>query len=376
MANFLEDNSNLSAAAGFLKGATEAYQDAEDRRMKRMELESQIKTQEEQRQRNKMLDQLSMKQSGYQQGEDGSLQEAPLSGRQQDAQDLSTFEKGVRSSGERDENGHLKLSWDPTSPQAIGARNKGVSAANGAGRIDTQRDAQAAAAANKIHHDPVLTQMTQQARNIDKGLDLLQGQPSFTALNEVAQDFSAALSGKAVSSDFKLRELQTPAVAAEIAKLKAYASSNPDQPATPEMVKFWHDMGQRLNDAYGRQMGARASGQLKGLKTAYAHNANAYNAAVEAARSYADGSWRSLDSSDLGNIQAPAATAPPPDGAGLVKEQPGLLSRLGGLLGMGKAEAAAPAAVAAHPQDQEALAWAQAHPNDLARGRNPKSERG
>ncbi len=185
----------------------------------------------------------------------------------------------------------------------FGMQGNQARAAGMNGRVLLGQDNQAEAAVQKVHKDPLIVQMRGQANNIDKGLNLLsdpKNPPSMTAMNEVAQDMAAALSGnKGVASDFKVKAVSTPTIEGKMQELKAYMSSDPNQPAPPDVVAFWKDMGTRLQGAYDRQMGQRANNLTQGSKTAFAHNPNAANAMQEAAATYKSGKWREdgIDSS-------------------------------------------------------------------------------
>lgn len=167
---------------------------------------------------------------------------------------------------------------------------KGQSYQTGA---ETRKDEQTASAVNRVNTDTQLTGLQTQSRNISKGLDLLKhGTPSVTTINELAQDFSSALSGKGIASDFKLKELSTNTVQGEIAKLTQFISSNPDQPAPPDVVKFWKNFGERLDGAYDRQISGRAKQISKEAPTIYKNNPQAVEAVSSAAQSYIDGTWK------------------------------------------------------------------------------------
>jgi hypothetical protein len=171
---------------------------------------------------------------------------------------------------------------------------KGNSTFGGGRGADLRTDKQAAEATNRIHNDKDITQMRGQANAIYRGMHLISdpnNPPSVTAMHEIAQDFASALNNGKVSSDFKLKSISTPTLQENMRKLESFITSNPNQPAPPEVVRFWKDMGSRLNDAYKRQMGARASTITKELGTVYKHNQQARDAAAAAAQSYIDGSW-------------------------------------------------------------------------------------
>ncbi len=223
--------------------------------------------------------------------------------------------------------------------QTAGLRGQAMMQGN-----DIKRDAQSQQAVDKIHKNKELQGMRGQAQMIDKGLELTsdpKNPPSVVAMHEFAQDVSAALSGKAASSDMKLRSISTPTIKEKLANLESYMTSDPNQPAPPEVVKFWNGMGNRLKEAYGRQMAAKASEIAKQSGTVYRHNPDAQKAQQDAARMYKDGSWR--DSTDIDNGTAPQAapqqSAPP---QGLVPPQQGFLGKMAGLV-TGGGQQASPA---------------------------------
>lgn len=151
----------------------------------------------------------------------------------------------------------------------------------------TRKDEQAASAVKTVNNDEQLKILSTQSRNITKGLGLLTDPahpPSFKAISEIAQDFAGALSGKAASSDFKLKEIKQNTLNTELANLKAFLSDNPDQPASPEIVKFWTNLGQRLDQVYDDQKANRANQITQDYGTIYKNNPSA----VEAGKAAAD----------------------------------------------------------------------------------------
>lgn len=204
----------------------------------------------------------------------------------------------------------------------------GVRGAGSSNLADIRRDNQSASAAKSIHDDPVLKDMRAQAVNVEKGMHLISdpnAQPSVTAMHEIAQDFAAALSGKGVASDFKLKNISTPTLQENIKKLESFITSNPNQPAPPEVVAFWKDMGSRLQGAYNDQMSIRAKNKLVGMERAYKHNPDAFASAKEASDLYQNGKWKELE-------------------------------------GVEPAQAAAGGGQ--HPQDSAAVTWAKSNPKD------------
>ncbi len=168
------------------------------------------------------------------------------------------------------------------------------------GRTDIQ-------AYNAVQHQ--VAPMAQQSLNIDKAIDQFSDPnhpPSWTQVSEVAQDISAALSNSKVSSDFKLNKIEKHTLDQNMGDLKGFLTSNPDQPASPEVVKFWKNMATRLKAVYGKQMKARAEtiersapDSVKGVMS-------------KAAAPYADGTWN-----------GPVETPPPAGGTVQMRDPKG-----------------------------------------------------
>lgn len=159
------------------------------------------------------------------------------------------------------------------------------------GQLDTRKTDQADKATADIHK--AVKPLTQPALALQKGLHVLNvPNVSWKRLNEVAQDFSKAMTNSAVSSDFKLKQLDTPSAKQALADLVAYADSNPQQPADPKVVSYWMQFGNDLNDVYSRQMSAIAANRGKTAQLVYGKtNPTAVKAVKETVKSYRNGTW-------------------------------------------------------------------------------------
>jgi hypothetical protein len=161
-------------------------------------------------------------------------------------------------------------------------------------------DEQAASAVERINNDTVLVNLTGQARSIRKGKALLNDAkhpPSWTTLNEVAQDYANALNPKGGGSDFKLKEMKTPLFDQKLGELASFLQSDPNQPANPEAIAFWKHFGDRLDTTYNSDIKQRAIMKSKEAETIYTNNKAAVKAAKDTAKSYVDGSWLAGQSS-------------------------------------------------------------------------------
>ncbi len=352
MADFLTDYSNLAGAGSAFQGFAQGFQNAQDNKMKRQEMQAKMDAMKADQDRAATESALKVKLSGLQQGPGGptDLQPGQVTPKIRMDEDLKGAGEGFNIN--RDGQGNYTgLSVNKESPKYRSSIVQGLRGQAAMENVDTRRDNQSAQAVAKIHQDKALSGMRQQATMIDKGLELTSdpnNPPSVVAMHEFAQDVSAALAGKAASSDMKLRSISTPSVREKLANLESYITSNPNQPAPPEVVKFWNGMGNRLKEAYGRQMAARAGEVAKQAGTVYKHNPAAQKAQQDAAQMYKDGSWR--DSSDIQETASPQQQAPQQQAApppqGLVQPQQGFLGKAAGMLGFGQPAQAAPAQTA------------------------------
>src|SRR3954470_10869227 len=99
------DNFDYAQYAGIgglgsaIKGFAQGWQDGEDRKMKRLEMESKLEAQKTEKERNAFLDQMTAREKGYQKGPNGELQEAPITGRQVAKTRLEEFKGGAKATG-------------------------------------------------------------------------------------------------------------------------------------------------------------------------------------------------------------------------------------------------------------------------------------
>ncbi len=195
------------------------------------------------------------------------------------------------------------------------------------GRVQVQQDNQSEAAVKNIHNNPAIAQMRGQALSVEKGQDQLNDPnhpPSWMQLNEVAQDYANALSSNKGSSDFKLKQSEQDNFDQKMASMKAFATSNPDQPADPAFIDFYKKMGDRLGQTYDKQLGRQAATLAAQSSKVYKHNPDAAAAQQDAADSYQNGSWRKDPS--LGSGSQPAQQAPGQPGAGNQQYTPDVLT--------------------------------------------------
>lgn len=160
------------------------------------------------------------------------------------------------------------------------------------GQLDARRDDQAANAGLKVDNDATIKKLVDQGQRIDRDLLTLKSHPSVFTLNEIAQSIPPLLGAGAIASDFKVKEINPKTIEGELAKLKSYISSNPDQPAPDGSIKFFTGILDRLNGAVSRQAKARANVLGKDARLKYANNPRAAQVLENKVQSYAKDEWR------------------------------------------------------------------------------------
>lgn len=100
----------LAALGAGVKGFAQGWMDAEDRQNKKLEMEAKTEAQKAEKERNAFLDQMTMRDKGYQKGPDGSPQVDPNLQRQKDVREFAP--KGLIA--QYDEQGNLTgTKYDP-----------------------------------------------------------------------------------------------------------------------------------------------------------------------------------------------------------------------------------------------------------------------
>ena len=124
MADFVKDYSDTAAAGAAFNGFAQAFQDAQDRKVKNQETQAKITAMQAQQQRDATDQAIKMKSAGLQQSTPGGeLTEAPLGPQAQGKQKLDVFKSGGK--GQYDDNGNLTdVSVDPDSMNYMKIQNQ------------------------------------------------------------------------------------------------------------------------------------------------------------------------------------------------------------------------------------------------------------
>lgn len=198
----------------------------------------------------------------------------------------------------QDSVGLLKKEFDTGNKNAEAmARSKVAAAAQGikSGAMqqgaNVKTDEQASNSGKAI--DKAAEPLLQPFRNLEKGLSRLHprdgSKPSWTIINEVAQDASNALSGARLSSDFKLKEIKQESVDQMLGDLAYKTKSDPNQPANDATIKFWDDFMKGLKGDYSQQIARKTKEAGAEADTAFAHNPQAQKVARNKVRRYQTG---------------------------------------------------------------------------------------
>ncbi len=348
-------NAGLMGLGGAVKGALQGWQDAEDRQQKRLEMTAKLEAMKQQKERSALQDKMDLKEKGLQQDPlSGALTDAPITDRQRDQQQLSGMEKGISTS--YGENGRPTYRYDPNSPQSIAAHAREGMGMNRQDVIDTRHDrmdrAEHEHVLTRINSNPQVRARLQQYQNLDNALSQLANADHITPqqFHEVQQSIRANLGIKGSSGIAERESAYLQSMGLNAANLQQFLTGSPASmnPNDPFLVHI-------KNLAAVEQKNIRQQFD-QSLKAASGGHSSMYDR-----RPDLRGDLEDYITGVSGQMQAPPPSeAPPPQGL-MQQEHPGLLSRIGGMLGFGqKAEAGAPVANQP-PMDPQIATWAKEH---------------
>lgn len=125
--------------------------------------------------------------------------------------------------------------------------------------IPLRMDEQAKRAGDIFDKDSSIKTLTTQAQQVHRGLQTLEAMPYNKVTHEIVQDFATAISGAKGSSDYRVKSIITPTLEGKLADLISFLSSNPNQPAPPEVVAYLKEQGHRLEEAYKQSITSQAN---------------------------------------------------------------------------------------------------------------------
>ncbi len=293
MADFLTDYSGLAAAGAGFNSFAEAYQKAQDNKIKNQELQARADSEKTKAQREADQTAIQMRIAGLQKDPaTGQLSEAPMGPGAQGKQKLDVFKSGGR--GTYDENGNLTdVAVDPDSMNMLkiqnGLQQKDRAFGLQKDRLDLQRSrfgetqSQNAAKAGKdIEEDPVNKDAAQARQSLSRGKSLLNGKNPLTYnnLNAVQQDVISGMTKGGQSSEGKVnREMQESWIGRWNnlkAKAGQYGNDNDIRKQDPGLYKQIQDLLNEVDGSIAHNMAERT----KSLATSYGQTSNKKQKAV------------------------------------------------------------------------------------------------
>lgn len=213
----------------------------------------------------------------------------------------------------------------------FGAKARNITANRIEEGLNIKRDTQSEGAANKIHGDQLVKDMSSRQNQIAIDRHTLEGGGIITPqmLNELTQGVASALSGGRGASVHSSEMQEINNLQTQSAKLRSFIESKPEEATNPETKKQLIDVLSRLEDAYGTVRYRRA--QQVGTGKTYKNNPDALKSMQDAIESYNPQSA----AGGKGLLEAPSKQTGPTSG-----------------------KPTSPL------EDQQAIDWANSNPND------------
>ncbi len=337
MADFLQDYSNLGAAGSAFEGFAKGYSDAQDRKMKQLEMQAQTEALKSKMQRDQDTDQLNAIKEGYTKNASGQFEEAPLSPRQRSANQLKMFGEGAQATG-FDENGNpTGYKADPKSVAYLKAQTAAQIGLNRNERADEniniRKDTQ-----DRREHERVLTRLNAnpQARQklgqylgLDNALSIITEADHLTpeTIHEFQQTLRSNMGMKGQGGVGEREETYFKSLSLNAARMGEFLTGDPatlakDQAFVTHLKQMAEIEKKNISNQFDRSLNAASSG-----------HGSMYRRRDDLKQDLMDAISAQKD-----QMQVPPQSVPPQ--GGLVKpEQEGLLSRLGGLVMGSKAQA-------------------------------------
>lgn len=354
MADFVQDYSNLAGAGAAFNSFATAYQDAQDRQVKKQEAQAKLGAMQAQMQRDATDQALKMHAAGYKQGPGGptDLQPDALNPKEQNDADLKVFGEGGMY-GKPDDNGHRPIVADPNSPKMVAA--KGLATQRQTtndfkqDRLDLSNDIvdrrEHQNVINKINANPNVKTRLQQYQNLDNTLSNLANADHVTPemFDEAQQSVRSNLGIKG-SSGVGERDLTLmKGLGLNVDRLGEFLSTSPadigkDNKLMGHIVNLAQLEKKNITGQFSKSLEAASAGH----KSMYARRPDLMDDLKDA----------------IGAQSAQLDSSPPaPSPTGLVNK--GLVGAQG-LVGGAPPQQAPPP----HAKDDQALQWATDNPKD------------
>ena len=238
MADFLTDYSGTAAAGSAFNSFAQAYQDAQDKQVKRQEAQAKMQAMQSQQERDATDQAIKLKLNNLKQGTGGGIEDAPPSVKQLNDQDIATTEKGLNVPKVDPVTGRIETpTWNPNSPQILGAKAKVTAATNSQGykqdSLDLRKDVvdrrEHQNVINKINSNPNIKTRLQQYQNLDNTLSNIANADHVTPemFDEAQQAVRANLGIKGSSGVGERENTQMKALGLNADRLKEFLTMSP-----------------------------------------------------------------------------------------------------------------------------------------------------
>ncbi len=358
MADFLTDYSGIAAAGAGFNSFAQAYQDAQDRQVKKQESLAKINAMNAQMDRDAQESALKAHAAGYKQGQGGptDLQPDQLNPKEQMDNQLKVFGEGGKIQTGPD--GSQSIVTDPTSPKAMAARSvqnqRGINNDFRQDSLDVRKDV-----IDRREHERVLTRINsnpnvktrlQQYQNLDNTLSNIANADHITPemFDEAQQAIRANLGIKGATGVGERENTQMRSMGLNAERFGQFLSGMPS------------DIGKQNAFLAHIQNLARLekqniSGQFdKSLAASSGGHASMYNRRPDLKEDLKD-----AINAQKSQLEDSPQQAPP---QGLIRPK-GFLEKAAGMLGFGQSAQAAAPTPAQHPQDAAAMQWVQQNQN-------------
>jgi phage terminase small subunit len=148
-----------------------------------------------------------------------------------------------------------------------------------------RQDTQASHAADLVHKDKRVMQLSQQLDQLERGRAILD-QPTITnqEFNDYQQEIQAAIAGASGGALGKLERTEYTTAKGELAALKQKITGKPEDAVPPEIVERLKNLADHTRDLMARHRSDRAESLRR--NKAFSHNPAAQESMAEAIQSY------------------------------------------------------------------------------------------
>ncbi len=323
-------NAGLMGLGGAVKGALQGWQDAEDRQQKRLEMTAKLEAMKQAKDRAQLQEQMDLREKNLQKDPvSGGLIDAPTTARQRDQAQLGGKEKGIGIT--YDENGRMHSDYDENSPQMIAARAK-ETRADQYGRpaqVGPKDWAKLSDALDPNRARGGNLAATQKLINsADRIHGIFQQFPDGNVPKAQATELATAVaglySGGSPQSQHQIDQIVPSSLQGRAADIASWVTGNPMGKEQQAFIAILKESSERERAIAIRQKMDAQRARLPAFEHLRAADPQHYERML-----------KSYGVTEFDDPNAQPAYTPSPQGGLIQQESPGLLSKLGGLLGFG-----------------------------------------